>query len=338
MVWRGWANRTELPRFLAEVLVEGGEEAERDIEIEEIRTVKDLLEVWLGEVVMPRTDLKARSKKNSEDSARRIVGGLGVHRVERLSRLAIDKWVASRQRRGHGSTTIRLDLVTLKAAWTWGRQVGACPRDDFTFPKVRPVPKHPKTTPSRRDVERVIQWLDLNCKPWVALVVRLQAALGCRIGELGELTWARVDLDAGTAVLEGKTGRRVVPLVGSVVEVLEAAPRTSAYVSGRSPRTVRSKVNELLGVACQAIGIEAFTSHGLRRLAVDTLARSGVDAGSAAAMLGHSPATMLQAYRRVSHEDLVGAARALSRNRARGTVVAFPGGHNERSQNDDDSV
>ncbi|MEO0605487.1 MAG: site-specific integrase, partial [Myxococcota bacterium] len=335
MVWRGWATRTEVPRILAQILLEGT--LERELQIEDIRTVRDLMEVWLGEVIMPRVELKPASKLSTRNAARRVTRGLGDHRLDRLSRLAIDQWLAVRQREGDSATTIKLDLVMLRVAWRWGQQVGACPPRELALPKVRAVPKNEKRTPTPGEVARVVEWLETKAKPWVSLVVKLQAGLGCRIGELADLTWDRVDLEQGTVTLEGKTGRRTVPLTGALAQALADAPRTAERISGRAHKTVVFTTNQKLADACDALEIERFTTHGLRRLAVDTLARSGVDVGTAAAMLGHSPAVMLQAYRQVTLEDLGAAARALSATTPRGQVVAFPSGHNLRSQLGEDA-
>ena len=65
--------------------------------------------------------------------------------------------------------------------------------------------------------------------------------------------------------------------------------------------------------------------RGLRRLAVDTCARAGVDPATAAALLGQSPVVMLQMYRQVSEEDKRRAvAKARLGHFSEGNVVAFP--------------
>lgn len=322
MVWRGWATRSELPRILAEVLLEGPM-GNRDLELAEVRTVRDLLDVWLGEVVLPRGDTKQRTKDAVRVSARRVAAGLGDVRLDRLSRLALDQWVAQRQRAEDSSLTIRLDLSNLRRAWVWGQQVGACPRHDLALPRVRAVNARVKRTPTRAEVDRLAEHFNERGPQWVAVILRVQSALGCRIGELTHLTWDRVDLDAGRVVLEGKTGRRAILLTPEIVDVLERLPREHELVLGRSIETTRL-VGRFIRPACAELGIEPFTSHGLRRLAVDTLIRSGVKVDVAAAWLGHSPAVMLRDYRQVTEVDLEAAARALSKPRPRGEVVPFP--------------
>ena len=335
MVWRGWATRTELPRVLAELLVEGV--APSRAGIEDVRTVRDLMEVWIFETGATR---KATTQKATRDSARRVAVGIGSHRLDRLSRLGLDQWVAHRKRDGHANTTIHRDLGTLRQAWTWGRQVGVCPHHDLPLPRVRPLPKRPKRTPTLAEVGLVLRHFEEQGPMWVTAAIRLQAAWGCRIGELGSLTWADVSLERRQVTLNGKTGRRVLPLRGDLAALIDSLPRTRETVLGRTATTV-SRINEQLHNAADAVGVERFTTHGLRRLAVDTLARSGVDVGTAAAMLGHSPAVMLSAYRQVNLDDLRAAAESLGRI-PRGEVVPFrtaASGHNPGSQHgekDDD--
>ncbi|MEM6931306.1 MAG: site-specific integrase [Myxococcota bacterium] len=335
MVWRGWATRTELPLILAEILIEGT--AESATQIEDIATVRDLLEVWLGEVVMPRGDTTESTKRAMRVCARRLVRGLGEHRLDRLGRVALDQWVAQRQRQADSALSVRNDLVALRSAWSWGQQVGACPRHDLAMPKVRAVNKRPKRTPTPGELAAIVEHFEGRGFQWMATAVRLQAALGCRIGELGTLTWDQVDLTAGRITLEGKTGRRVLLLRPDLVQLLEELPRDREVVLGRSLRAVHG-LNLRLRHACSALGIEPFTTHGIRRLAVDTLARSGIDIGTAAAWLGHSPAVMLEAYRQVSIEDLEGVSRTLG-HLPRGEVIPLrpavagdASGHNRRSQ------
>ena len=64
-----------------------------------------------------------------------------------------------------------------------------------------------------------------------------------------------------------------------------------------------TEIHSRLKRACKAAGIAPFTPHGLRRLVVDTMARNGVDAGTAASLTGHSPVVMLRFYRQVTDED-----------------------------------
>ena len=78
--------------------------------------------------------------------------------------------------------------------------------------------------------------------------------------------------------------------------------------------------------ACEAAQVRRFTPHGLRRHAVDSLIRAGIDVGTAARLLGHSPEVMLRAYRQPTMTDM---RDALSRTGLgtlpEGKVLVFPG-------------
>lgn len=330
MVWRGWATPSELPRVLAQVLVEGTEE--RPLEIQDVRTIKDLMRVWLGTVVKPKARAEATYRAQRK-AAKRISDGIGSYRLERIGLAALERWVGERLSRDDARTTISADLGTLRRAWRWGRLVGCCPSRDLPTPSIRPVPKNPRHTPTLADVAEVVSYIEDHEQPWAAIIVRLQVALGCRIGELAHLTWSQVDLERGLVTLRGKTGERVVPLRPDLVALFDEVERYGERVWPVMPSHAQKGVGTYISRACEALQLTPFTTHGLRRLAVDTLARSGVDVGTAAALLGHSPAVMLRAYRRVSEEDLRRAALELGRL-PRGEVIHLEalGGHSPGSQ------
>ena len=67
--------------------------------------------------------------------------------------------------------------------------------------------------------------------------------------------------------------------------------------------------------------------HGLRRLAADTMARAGVDVGTAAAITGHDPKTMLEFYRTAPATDMALAVQmARLRIRPQGKVIRLRDG------------
>lgn len=144
---------------------------------------------------------------------------------------------------------------------------------------------------------------------------------GCRLGELEGLQVEQVDLTEGVLTVEGKTGRRRVPLSPPVVRALSRylGERTEGPMWPYAPGTVRIRTRQIIlrGVALAnerrpagAPPVRVFTPHGLRRAAVGALYRSGVDVGTAAKVIGHSPSTALRAYRDVTDEDRELAVRA----------------------------
>lgn len=92
----------------------------------------------------------------------------------------------------------------------------------------------------------------------------------------------------------------------------------SSFNSYFGPRKLRQ--------ACEAAGVKRFTPSGLRRAAVDTMARAGVDIGIAAAITGHSPEVMLRHYRGFTEDDKRRAAEVACLGEIpEGRVAAFRG-------------
>ena len=102
---------------------------------------------------------------------------------------------------------------------------------------------------------------------------------------------------------------------GETDRVLPCAP--SSFDSYLGPHALRQ--------ACAAAGVPRFTPYGLRRAAVDAMARAGVDPATAASITGHSVSVMLTAYRTVSEDDRRRAVAAAGLGRlTRPKVLAFP--------------
>lgn len=298
-VWTGWGTRDEVRRILAQQIADGslGASAARP---EGIRTVAELLQRWLP--AFRRRGRRPRTVVAYEGGAKRLIDSeLGELRLERLSSHALQTWVDGARIR-YAPQTVALDLQVLASAWRWGRSVGAIER---SLPEVdlgHVAPIRDKHTPTTAEARAVLEALSEVAPPWARLLIEVQLATGARIGELADLTWDGLRPRAGLLVLQGKTGRREVPLPEHLLAQLEAQRTTGRWVFGIRPASARG-VGRYLRRACERAGVRPFTTHALRRLAVDRLARAGVDVATAAALLGHSPAVMLQRYRQVSDAD-----------------------------------
>lgn len=333
-VWVGWGTRDEAQAAILDRVSRGIEGlAPR---IVDVVTVADLLATWVGTVVDQRADLSDRSieairgRKPQEDdpperrderaggAVRRIVDGIGLHELVRVTTPSLEDWVRRRQRLGNGSHTVRFDLGILRAAWRWGRAVGATPDRELVLPRVRAVAKREKRTPAVGEIRAVARWLREHAPPWCLPLLRLQAATGARIGEVARLTAADFDLEEGSVRLEGKTGSRVVPVRREELRDALALAGQEHARRGRRPSATTvwgvrpgtaDQILRYVHEANDALELPRWTTHGLRRLAVDSYARRGVDVGTAAALLGHSPQVMISAYRQVSMDDKRKGAR-----------------------------
>jgi integrase len=298
-VWTGWATRAEATAALLQLITAGVEGARP--RVGDVRTLRDLLEYWVGTHLVGSQRAEG-TISNQRWGAKRTAKRIGDVRLDRLTLQVLEQDVRERLRVGDSALTIRLDLGIIQRAWNWGRKLGATPDRAIEIPHVKPKNKRAKRTPPLREVRELGRWLRDNAPPWVLPVLLTQAATGARRGELAKLRWSSLLRDEGAIRLEGKTGERVVPVRDDVFEMLDSLPRTGPQVFGRAVATLeQARVYFRAGQV--ALGQEPWTPHGLRRLAVNTAARNGVEIGTAADMFGHSPEMMIEIYRQVSAED-----------------------------------
>jgi len=264
----------------------------------DLTTVVDLLEAWIA-AQEDRRDLRPATVLNYRTKARHLVGGLASVRLDRLDLVTLSEYRDRRLRSDAAPESVGMEINVLRIAWRWGREVGACPARDLPRVDVRKRATRNHTTPELSHVAAVVEHL----RGWARVAVLLLYATGARIGEVADLEWSAVDLDEALVRLDGKTGERLVPLAPEAVEALAGLPRDGERVFACAGRTVRANLGGMLERACARAGVPVFTPHGLRRLAVDRFLRAGVDVGTASAILGHSPAIMLQHYRRATIDD-----------------------------------
>ncbi len=302
--WVGWASREEVQRTLAGIVAGGQLDAPRS-DFEDVKTVRDLLECWVASREA-RDDLAAGTVANYRTKARHLASGMGDARLDRLDVLTLEAYRDRRLRSQVAGASVAMELNILRIAWAWGREVGACPARSLPKLDVRAKPVRNHHTPHPEDVRAVAAHLD----GWARSAFMLLYATGARIGEVADLEWSAVDVARGTVTLAGKTGPRPVPLAAEALEALLAFPHREGRVFPVASKTVRTTFARNVARACAEVGVPVFPPHGLRRAAVDRFARAGVDVGTAAAFLGHSPAVMLRHYRGVSMDDLRGALAA----------------------------
>ena len=98
-----------------------------------------------------------------------------------------------------------------------------------------------------------------------------------------ELRRSAIDLRGGWLHLDGKTGPRMFPLSPELWSLLSAyADGTDAWLFTGPRRATPGRIYKHLVATCARLGQTVFTPHGLRRMIVDRLLRSGVDIKTAA--------------------------------------------------------
>jgi integrase len=309
-VWTGWASRKEAQQVVAQLVAEGiqppAPPTTDEVHMDDVRTVGDLLDVWVG-MQQDRQDIAERSVRVYAQAADRITPIVGHVLMDRMTVRQMELIRDTMLRAGRAPRTVLLDLQRLQAAWTWGQEMTIAPLHPLPLPTVR-LPKEVKRTPTPAEVAAVLEQVTI---PWRHLAIRLMYQTGARIGEVASLTWDQVDLVRGVIVVTGKTGPRPIPLQREMHAELQRLHAVSQRpeVLSVTYNTARVGIQRELARACEAAGVQPWSSHGFRRATVDQLLRAGIDIGTAAALMGHSPQVMLQHYRQATADDLVDAVQ-----------------------------
>jgi integrase len=309
-VWSGWGTREEAEQAVIDRLAEKGE---RFVGASDIRTVYDVLDVWIADYE-PRCRSPRTARHRRYCAERLGKSELGSVLIGQIGRRAIERYRDQAMTTGAASTT-REDMVTLRMAWSWARERGYVPDLDIPTVEVRVRRQdavYGRYTPRLEEIARVLADLKVR-SPSAYRAARLLFATGARRHEIARLRWDQVDLVRGVVQIgeDTKTGGREVALHPDVVAELRTWERDGELVHGASVHAGEGSLNNRIRAACKALGLPVWSAKGLRQAAVRQLYRTGSDPGVAGAQLGHSPKVALKHYDEVRAEDLaVAVARA----------------------------
>jgi integrase len=305
-VWTGWATRDEAAREGAAVLAKPKPNpAQRGV-----KTVGELITAWLA-LQESRLDITPATHMSHHYRARHLLRHLNQTPVAAVRRDALESFVGARLAEGASIRTVRGDLSSLHHAWRVGMELGLVPLGSLPTLQLRVNEKvyvYNHRTPTPEEVAFVVSRLP----PESAFVVQLLAATGARIGELLSLRRDRIDVKKGVVRLNGKTGPRDFPLTDGLLALLgDRIDHSDKPLVHLGVADAKRCLREHILIACRQADVAPFSPHGLRRLAVDRMARAGVEPAVAASITGHGPDVMLKHYRVVTDDDLrIAAQRA----------------------------
>jgi len=253
-----------------------------------------------------------------------LVPNVGAMRATAITPKAVQELVetlrttrTAQRRAGLSPRSLQLTVGTLKAAFAYGVEAGLLGRNPIASVRRPSVEQRPPTTWSETDARA---FLTATADDRLAGMWALALTRGLRRGELCGLRWSALDLDAGTlqvvhtlVMVDGhpvestpktKTGRRTVPLDGSLVSLLRArstAQKTERLRAGTawagggyvftdelgrpySPDYVSERFEQLL----QAASLPRIRLHDTRHTAATLMLAAGVNPKVVQEMLGHS--------------------------------------------------
>lgn len=314
-VWTGWASKSDAQSILAAMVATGDHEPapieEEPVEVEELVTVRDLLEVWLAHQTS-RAGLKERSVRAYRTCAKRIVRRAGDWKLDEIDEPAMERYASAALREGRGSSTVYNEVTAWRAAWSWAMRLGYIPRETPEPVRVR-LPEqriNNDYTPTTAEIRAMLAAVHI---PWVRVALAVAWVAGCRVGEVAAIRREHVHPERQMVLVDGKTGRRWVPLPAWTMNALLAHMQTHDRdeVLGVTVKTASTTCNRVMATAQAKAGLPRWTMNGLRRAAVDRAEREGVPVGTAAKLFGHTPKVMLEYYRKANAADLAKASTLL---------------------------
>lgn len=261
-------------------------------------TLDDLLVRYLGEVTSTRGDPRP------ETSHIRAIqrASIAKYSIAALTSTLVAAWRDERQRVAAPSTVTKelnlLGHVLKVASREWGIVLQSNPVSLVRRPP-QPAPRDRVLNDSQR--ASLLASCGKCRSPWVKPVVVFALETAARRGEILSLTWANVDLQRGTAKVDGKTGPRTVPLSPACLAMLQGLPRS---LDGLVFPIVRYTLQNSYERAVMKAGIVDFTFHDLRHDALTRLAKRGFTVLELRAISGHTTANMLQRYVSIDAGDL----------------------------------
>lgn len=193
---------------------------------------------------------------------------------------------------GHALATMnRQGIVPARAVINFAAERGKCHHIKVKlFKEEKPV---------RRAVDK--DWLfkfSAAAMPQIGALALFMASTGARLGQSVSLTWDKVNLNAGEAIIPPAKGfpERIAHLTPIVVAALANVPKRGKRVFGLSSRF---RAYAAWKEACKLAGIEYVPPHqaGRHTFATEMIVRNRVDAATTAKLGGWaSVALLLKSY------------------------------------------
>lgn len=141
---------------------------------------------------------------------------------------------------------------------------------------------------------------------FAAAAIRLLLLTGCRLREILNLEWSRVDFERGVITLaEAKRGRRPVILNAPALLILNELPRIGRFVIASTLEDrPRADIKRAWQRVREAAGLSDVRGHDLRHTAGAVSAGAGFGLQITGALLGHKSVQATQRYAHLADDPL----------------------------------
>lgn len=270
-------------------------------------SVGDLVEAYLDD--KDKTAIRAIDLRYAWKAAKDHFAHL---RPDQITREVCRGYVKHRQAQGRKPATIRKELETVRAAVRFhNRESGAI----FELPRQPPAKDRYLTRDEAKRLARAARGF-----PHIRAFIVLSLTTAARQSALLELTWDRVNLEAGIITLElgdsqdgARKKRATVPInkrAARYLRVMKALATCNHVIEWGGHRVLSIKKG--FAAACAKAKLKDVTPHVLRHTAASWMAMSGVPMFEISKYMGHSDTRITERrYAHLSPDYLRRAAKVL---------------------------
>lgn len=255
---------------------------------------------------------------NAELSIRYLKPFFGATLAADLTLEMQEAYVDDRRKRGAGDESIRRDLSVLSAALNravkYKRLAHRPPVLSLT-----PTPPRERWL-TRKEAAALLRQMRGKRQVHVLLFTRLALYTGARTGAILDLTWDRVDFDAGLIDYrkpgrpQTKKRRTVAPMTRKVRRMLLHAKK---HARGRHVVSWAGERIDRVAKACIAAadraGVEDFSPHVLRHTFASWAVQRRVPIYMVGKALGQTVASTTERYAKLAPDDVLAAMEAATR-------------------------
>lgn len=259
-----------------------------------------------------RDELHGRAMgKTMKYTGKAILPFFGNHFPDNITKTMCQEYARNRMDAGKAQGTVWTELGHLRSALK------------FSMKKPPAIwrPAQPETDKRILNAGEARALIDGASAPHIRLALILLLGTAGRVGAILDLTWDRVDFEAGIngvinlRVSDSKTrkGRAVVPMSAGVRAALSVAhdAALSDYVVEHAAGQIKS-IRKGFSGAVERSGIGHVTIHELRHTAAVTMLAAGESIEKVAQVLGHSNiATTYRVYARYMPQHMQSAVDVL---------------------------
>ena len=158
--------------------------------------------------------------------------------------------------------------------------------------------------------------------------MRLLLLTGCRKGEILNLRWDQVDLEAGELRLpDTKTGPRTITLLPEATSVLSRIPRlpdNPFVIPGKIKGKPMRNLNDPWEVICERAGLEDMRLHDCRHSYASRALALGESLPMIGRLLGHTQVETTARYAHLAQDSVRESGVQVSDSIATDVLAKFP--------------